>query len=68
MGVVIPVDFRREWPWLSKREIAQKLGRSVRWVELRTAEGLPSELIGIRRMYRESEVRNWLAREEARVG
>ena len=29
-------------PALTKRQLAAHLGRSIRWVELRTAEGMPS--------------------------
>lgn len=43
-------------PWLSKRQIADYLGRSTRWVELRVREDLPSKMIGGRRGFRLSEV------------
>lgn len=62
MGELIEVDFRRgkEAP-LTKRAMALRLGRSVRWLELRVREGMPSYFEGIRRMFVESEVRAWLA-------
>lgn len=47
-------------PWLSKRQIADYLGRSTRWVELRVREGLPSKMIGGRRGFRVSEVEAWI--------
>jgi len=47
-------------PWLSKRQIANYLGRSTRWVELRVREGLPSKMIGGRRGFRLSEVEAWI--------
>jgi hypothetical protein len=74
VGTVVQAAHRfRSEPdlWLSKKEIAQKLSRSVRWVEMRAAEGMPSEMIGICRMFREPDVREWLqgyerAKEERR--
>jgi predicted DNA-binding transcriptional regulator AlpA len=57
------VPFRRvavHEPWLSKRQIADYLGRSTRWVELRVREGLPSKMIGGRRGFRLSEVEAWI--------
>jgi predicted DNA-binding transcriptional regulator AlpA len=47
-------------PWLSKRQIADYLGRSTRWVELRVREGLPSKMIGGRRGFKLSEVEAWI--------
>jgi hypothetical protein len=35
-------------PWLSKQEMAQPLGFSRRWVELRVQEGMPCESFGTR--------------------
>lgn len=60
-GSVIPFprSVARE-PWLSKRQIADYLGRSTRWVELRVREGLPSKMIGGRRGFRLSEVEAWI--------
>jgi predicted DNA-binding transcriptional regulator AlpA len=49
-------------PWLSKRQIADYLGRSTRWVELRVREGLPSKMIGGRRGFKLSEVEAWIDR------
>lgn len=49
-------------PWLDKPGIAEHLGCSVRWVELRVAEGMPSALIAGRRKFRASEVEPWLER------
>lgn len=46
--------------WLTKDEIAAHYGFSVRWVELRLAEGMPSALIGGRRRLRLSETERWL--------
>jgi predicted DNA-binding transcriptional regulator AlpA len=47
-------------PWLSKRQIADYLGRSTRWVELRVREGMPSKMLGGRRGFKLSEVEAWI--------
>jgi hypothetical protein len=47
-------------PWLNKRQIANHYGRSIRWVELRQREGLPSRMIGGRCGFRLSAVNRWL--------
>src|SRR4051812_7368055 len=49
---------------LTKRQLADHLGRSTRWVELRVREGMPSEPPTSRlprRRFRLSEVEAWLA-------
>jgi hypothetical protein len=49
---------------LTKRQLAQHLGRSTRWVEMRVREGMPSEPPTTRyptRRFRLSEVEAWLA-------
>jgi len=49
---------------LTKRQVAEYLGRSTRWVELRVREGMPSEPPTTRfprRRFRLSEVEAWLA-------
>ena len=61
MGDVIPFPVRSGWePELSKRQLAQLLGYSTRWIELRVREGMPSRLLGNQRRFRLSEVENWL--------
>lgn len=57
--VAFPRNALRE-PWVSKRQVADYLGRSTRWVELRVREGLPSKMIGGRRGFRLSEVEAWI--------
>jgi len=47
-------------PLLTKKQLAAHFQFSTRWVELRTREGMPSELIGGRRRYRLSLVNDWL--------
>lgn len=55
-------------PWLTKREIADTLGFSVRWIEYRVTEGLPHKTIGGRLRFQRTEVEAWLdAREEKRT-
>jgi hypothetical protein len=46
--------------FLSKREIAELLRYSTRWIEQKHHEGLPSRLVGGRRRYLASEVRRWV--------
>jgi hypothetical protein len=49
---------------VTKRQLAEHLGRSTRWVELRVREGMPSEPPTTRfpqRRFRLSEVEAWLA-------
>lgn len=69
VGQVIAVDFGRseEIP-VSKRELAARLRRSRRWVELRVSEGMPSWVDGNRRMFRLSEVRTWLEENDFKAG
>lgn len=63
MGEVIP--FPRRDVIMDKRTLAQYLGRSTRWVELRTRDGMPSSLLDGRRKYRLSEVEAWLGGDAA---
>ena len=62
--MVSQFDFQRKPSerWVSKRELASHYGFTVRWVEYRLAEGMPSRLIGSRRRFRISEVDQWLHR------
>jgi len=45
---------------LNKRQLAKRLNRSTRWVELRVREGMPSEFHGDVRIFRMSRVQAWL--------
>jgi hypothetical protein len=47
-------------PYIDKRAMAAALGMSVRWVEDRLAEGLPSVLISGRRKFRRRDAERWL--------
>lgn len=55
-----PNVVRLEPRWLDKRELAQRLGCSVRWVENAARKGMPSAMIAGRRKFRFSEVEPWL--------
>jgi hypothetical protein len=61
---VTHVDFgRSQEAVLTKRQLAAHpvIGYSRRWVELRTREGMPSEMAYGKRVFRLSEVLSWLA-------
>jgi hypothetical protein len=47
-------------PWLSKAEIAQHLGFSTRWVELRVRKGMPHMRMGGRLRFQVSACEAWL--------
>ena len=47
-------------PWATKRELASHLGFSVRWVELRMAEGMPHERFGGQCRFQTSVCEQWL--------
>lgn len=48
--------------WIDKRELACHLGCSIRWIEARLAEGMPSALIAGRRKFQAAEAEKWLER------
>jgi hypothetical protein len=51
-------------PLVTKQQLAEHLGRSTRWVELRVRDGMPSEAPTTRfprRRFRLAEVEAWLA-------
>lgn len=54
-------------PLLTKQQIARLLGFSVRWVEYRVAEGMPSRRIGGRLRFQRSAVERWLAEQEEKA-
>ncbi len=61
-ATVIQFPARAAKPYLSKRQLADVLGFSVRWVDYRVHEGMPSHRFGKRRRFRLSEVERWLER------
>jgi excisionase family DNA binding protein len=52
-------------PWLTKQQIAEHVGFSVRWVELRVAEGMPCRRMGGRLRFQRSSVETWLEQRRA---
>jgi hypothetical protein len=55
-------------PYLTKRELARHYRYSIRWVESRTAAGMPSRMIGGQRRYRLSETEPWLEAASDAIG
>ena len=52
--------------WVSKKQLAGILDRSIRWVEMRVKEGMPSRMRGNKRIFNVGAVQDWLKnREEA---
>jgi hypothetical protein len=47
-------------PWCTKQELADHLGFSVRWVELRVREGMPARRMGPAASLQVSAVEAWL--------
>lgn len=66
MGTVIYVGFQPPEPELSltKQELGNRLGYSKRHIEKLTAEGMPSEVEGITRLYKLSTCVLWLLETE----
>lgn len=60
MGEVVHVDFGGTEPWLTRRELAEELGRSVKYVENLTKRGLPHKQHGRQKLYKASAARNFL--------
>jgi hypothetical protein len=61
-ATVIP--FPRE-PWVTKKQLAEHLGYSVRWVELRVKRGMPRAPFPGPMRFKISQVEAWLASEAA---
>jgi hypothetical protein len=51
-------------PWHTKRELADHLGFSVRWVELRVRDGMPARRMGNRLRFQISAVEAWLTERQ----
>jgi excisionase family DNA binding protein len=63
MGDVVQMSKYRQAPepWLNKRGAANHLGMSVRWVEAKVADaGMPSYLVGGVRLFKASELDDWV--------
>ena len=56
-----------DWePYLTKRQVAERLGFSVRWLEQQVSQaGLPAHMIGGQRRFLWSEVRDWIERRDS---
>jgi hypothetical protein len=70
MGQLVSFDHERmgrrgREPWCTKQELAEHLGFSVRWVELRVREGMPARRMGQRLRFQISAVEAWLDQEQA---
>ena len=63
MGEVVQFPYRDAV--LTKRQLAEHLGRSPRWVELRVADGMPSRVANGGLVFRLSEVDQWLGGDAA---
>src|SRR5687767_12289088 len=59
VGDLVFLHTRTE-PWLSKLQIASYFGRSKRYVESLTAQGMPSRMMSGRRQYRVSQCEDWM--------
>lgn len=55
----VPVGVAHE-AWLTKQEMAEYLGFSPRWVEMRVREGMPCERFGSRLRFQRTPVEKWL--------
>ena len=62
MNVVPFAVPRTSEPWLNKAQLANRLGYSARWVNLRMRDGMPHhKWTGGHVRFRASEVEGWLA-------
>ena len=50
-------------PWLTRKQLAAHLGFSVRWVDLRVRDGMPSLKMRGERRFKASAVERWLEQE-----
>lgn len=49
-------------PWLTKRQLADHLGVSARWIEDRVGEGLPHRALAGGHKFRLSQVEPWMTK------
>jgi excisionase family DNA binding protein len=47
-------------PWITKQELAERLGMSQRWIEKQIHKGMPSQRLGNRPRFKASAVEAWL--------
>ena len=50
-------------PWMTKRQLADHLSMSVRWIEMRVHEGMPMMHFGNRARFKVSQVENWISKQ-----
>jgi hypothetical protein len=50
-------------PWVGKRELAAYFACSVRWIESRVAEGMPSAIVAGQRKFKLKQAERWLEAE-----
>jgi hypothetical protein len=58
------IQFPRE-PWVTKKQLAEHLGYSVRWIEMRVASGMPRAAFPGPMRFKISQVENWLTAQAA---
>jgi predicted DNA-binding transcriptional regulator AlpA len=58
---VVPFPKRSDWePWLTKQQVAQRLGLTPRSINNRMNDGMPHVHVGGRPRFKWSEVEAWL--------
>lgn len=55
-------------PFLSRRQLAEHLDMSERWIDYRRQDGMPSYQFGTRRRFRLSEVLPWISEWQRQHG
>jgi excisionase family DNA binding protein len=50
-------------PWMTKQQLANHLGMSIRWVEMRVRDGMPMMRFGSRPRFRASQVEDWISKQ-----
>jgi excisionase family DNA binding protein len=53
-------DHDQAEPWITKQELAERLGMSQRWIEKQIHKGMPSQRLGNRPRFKASAVEAWL--------
>ena len=48
---------------MTKRQLANHLSMSVRWIEMRVREGMPMVHFGNRARFRASQVESWISKQ-----
>ncbi len=61
-GGATVIPFPRE-PWVTKKQLANHLGYSVRWVELQVTKGMPCAPFPGPMRFKISQAEGWLAQQ-----